>query len=275
MSPFLAFLSAVSWGTADFLGGIATRKSGRVLSIVILSQLAGLTLLLTALVISGGDLVERDIGSAAAAGLFGAGGLILLYRGLAVGTMSVVAPISAIMTAVVPVTWGLITGERPSAVATIGIPVAIVAIALVSGARVRGFQPGPGVSEGLGAGIGFGSFFILIANTASAELWTLTFARTASITVLLAVAVIRRAPLRPGPGLAWLIIGAGTIDTTANLLFLLAERRGLLTLVSVIAALYPASTVVLARLVLQERMARAQWIGLGLAALSVGLISAG
>ena len=275
MSPFLALMSALSWGTADFLGGIATRKSGRVLSVIILSQLAGVALVVVALLFLGGDLVDGDIGWAAAAGMGGGVGLVLLYRGLSIGTMSVIAPLSAITAAVVPVAWGLLTGERPSLPATIGIPLALAAIALVSGAHLKGFLSSSGLLEALGAGIGFGAFFILIANTESAELWSLTFARVASIVLLLAVALLTRVPMRPGKGVGWLIVGAGTLDTAANLLFLLAERRGLLTLVAVVSSLYPASTVILARIVLDERITKAQWIGLGLAALSVGLISAG
>jgi drug/metabolite transporter (DMT)-like permease len=275
MSPFLALLSALFFGSADFLGGLATRKSGRVFSVVILSQVAGLTVVLLALALTGGDLIREDIGWAAGGGVAGSAGLLLLYRGLSIGTMSVVAPLSAILTAVVPVSWGLIIGERPSAVALVGIPLALVAIALVSGARVGRLQRGAGMLEGIGAGVGFGVFFILIANSESSELWTLTFARIASISVILAIAVLSRASLRPGRGSGRLILGAGVIDMIANLLFLMAERRGLLTLVSVITALYPASTVLLARIVLQERLTRAQWIGLFLAAVGVGLISVG
>jgi drug/metabolite transporter (DMT)-like permease len=275
MSPFLALLSALTFGGADFLGGLATRKSERVFAVVILSQLAGLAIVLVALAVTGGDLVAEDIGWAAGAGVAGSGGLVLLYRGLGIGTMSVVAPLSAVLAAVVPVAWGLITGERPSAVALVGIPLALVAIALVSGARPGQFGRGPGVAEGIGAGIGFGVFFILIANSDSAELWTLTFARFSSISIIIVVALLSRAPLRPGPGAGWLVAGAGTFDMVANLLFLMAERRGLLTLVAVITALYPASTVLLARFVLHERLARSQVIGLVLAAVGVGLISAG
>ena len=274
MSPFLALLSALSYGAADFLGGIATRKSERVFSVVVISQMVGLSLILVSLAVTGGDLVQGDVGWAAAGGVAGATGLLLLYRGLSIGTMSVVAPLSAILTAVVPVGWGIVTGERPSPLAAVGILIALIAIVLVSGGG-RPINRGPGLLEGIGAGIGFGVFFILISNTESAELWTLTFARLSSISVIAAVALIVGAPLRPGKGVGRLIIGAGVLDMIANLLFLLAERRGLLTLVSVISALYPASTVVLARIVLHERLTRVRLIGLGLAAVGVGLISAG
>jgi len=275
MSPFLALLSALTFGSADFLGGIATRKSGRVFSVVVISQVAGLSMVLAGLAVGGGELIRDDIGWAAGGGVAGSVGLVLLYRGLSIGTMSVVAPLSAILTAVVPVAWGLTTGERPSAVAFTGIPLALLAIALVSGTRPSQFRQGPGMLEGIGAGVGFGVFFILIANSESTELWTLTFARLASISVIIAVALLSRASLRPAPGSGWLILGIGTIDTLANLLFLMAERRGLLTLVSVITALYPASTVLLARVFLHESLSRTQWIGLILAAVGVGLISVG
>jgi drug/metabolite transporter (DMT)-like permease len=129
--------------------------------------------------------------------------------------------------------------------------------------------------EGIGAGVGFGVFFILIAQSESAELWTLTFARMGSISVLVVIATVTRAAIRPGPGVGPLIAGAGVLDMVANLLFLMAERRGLLTLVAVIAALYPAATVVLARVVLHERLSRSQLIGLALAAVGIGLIAAG
>jgi uncharacterized membrane protein len=275
VSPFFALLSAVTFGAADFLGGLATRTSGRVFAVVVVSQIAGLSLVLVVLAATGGDLIGKDIGWAAGAGVAGSAGLVLLYRGLGIGTMSVVAPLSAVLAAVVPVAWGLLTGERPAAPALIGIPLALVAIALVSGARLGRPGRGPGVAEGIGAGVGFGVFFILIANSESAELWTLTFARIASISVILAIALLSKASLRPGPGSGWFVLGAGILDMSANLLFLLAERRGLLSLVSAITALYPASTVLLARFVLHERLARSQVIGLLLAALGLALISLG
>ena len=274
MSALLALLSSIAFGAADFLGGLATRRTGRVLAVVVLSQVAGLAMVLGALAVTGGELDTSDIGWAGAAGVSGALGLVLLYRGLSIGAMSVVAPLSAVMTALVPVGWGLLSGERPSALALSAVPLALVAIALVSGAA-GGVHRGPGLAQGLGAGVGFGIFFILLAGTESAELWILTFARVASITVLVVIAVVGGSGLRPGRGAGWLIVGAGTIDMTANLLFLLAERRGLLTLVSVITALYPAGTVLLARLVLQERLSRPQLIGLGLAGIGVGMIAAG
>ena len=275
MSAFLALLSSMSYGAADFLGGLATRRTGKVFSVVVLSQVAGLAMVLVALAITGDDLNSADIGWAAGAGIFGALGLVGLYRGLSIGTMSVVAPLSAVMTALVPVGWGLVSGERPSMLALAAIPVALIAIALVSGAAGSQVERGPGLAEAFGAGVGFGIFFILLAQTESSELWTLTFARVASISVLSFIAIVGGRGLRPGRGAGWLIVGAGMIDMAANLLFLLAERRGLLSLVSLVTALYPAGTVLLARIVLHERLSRAQLIGLGCAAVGVAMIAAG
>ncbi|NNL70210.1 MAG: DMT family transporter, partial [Acidimicrobiia bacterium] len=219
---------------------------------------------------------SSDIGWAAGGGVSGALGLVLLYRGLSRGTMSVVAPLSAVMTALVPVGWGLISGERPSLLALVGVPTAVAAIALISGAAT-GLRDGlgPGVGSGILAGVGFGVFFILLAETESAELWTLTFARTASITLLVVLAVATGSSLRPGTGTGRLVLGAGALDMAANVFFLLAERRGLLSLVSVITALYPAATMLLARFVLGEQLSRSQLAGLALAAAGVGMIAGG
>jgi uncharacterized membrane protein len=145
MSIFLAFLSSVSFGAADFLGGLATRRSGRVFAVVVLSQVVGLSVVLAALAIGRPELLAGDIGWAAGAGVAGSAGLVLLYRGLSIGTMSVVAPLSAVMGALVPVAWGLITGERPSLPALVGVPVALAAVGLVSGAVSNRGLRGPGM----------------------------------------------------------------------------------------------------------------------------------
>ena len=276
MSSLFALLSSLTYGAADFLGGLATRRSDRVFAVVAVSQLAGLAMILLLLSATGGDLGSSDIGWAAGAGVSGALGLVLLYRGLSRGTMSVVAPLSAVMTALVPVVWGLISGERPAPVALLGVPIALAAIALISGAAsgLRG-GTGPGVGSGILAGVGFGVFFILLGETESAELWTLTFARTASITMLVVLALATGSSLRPARGTGRLVLGAGALDMAANVFFLLAERRGLLSLVAVITALYPAATVLLARFVLHEQLSRAQLAGLAMAAVGVGMIATG
>ena len=276
MSALLALLSAATFGASDFLGGLASRRSPSTVTVVLLSQTVGLSLLITLLFVVGGDFHSEDIWWAGGAGIAGVIGLILLYRGFSVGTMSVVAPITGLVGAVVPLAWGLATGERPSWLAGIGVVVALSAVVLVSGASsLAEFRTRAGMSEAVGAGIGFGIFFVLISNTSSTELWLVAFSRIASILLLLGVVVVGGIAVRPAPGVARLVVASGIGDVVANLLFLLAERRGLLSLVAVIASLYPATTVLLARVVLKERLSRLQRIGLGLAALGVLLIGIG
>ena len=274
MSVLLGLLSSLAFGAADFFGGLATRRTDRVFAVVLLSQVAGLSMVVVALLVVGGDLATADIGWGAAAGLSGTLGLVLLYRGLSIGLMSVVAPLSALMTALVPLGWGLLSGERPSALALAAVPVVLVAIALVSGIA-GGVHRGPGLIEALGAGVLFGVFFIFMAQTDSSELWILTFARVASISALALIALPRGLQLRGVRGAGRLVVAAGVLDMAANLLFLLAERRGLLALVAVITALYPAGTVLLARVVLHEQISRPQRIGLAFAAIGVAMIAAG
>ncbi len=269
-------MSAATFGAADFLGGLASRRSKSTVTVVLLSQTVGLSLLITLLLVFGGDLHSEDIWWAGGAGIAGVMGLILLYRGFSVGAMSIVAPITGLVGALVPLAWGLVTGERPSWLAGIGVAIALSAVVLVSGASsLAEFRTRAGMQEAVGAGIGFGVFFVLISNTSSAELWLVALSRTASISLLLGVVVVRGIAVRPAPGVARLVVASGIGDSVANLLFLLAERRGLLSLVAVIASLYPATTVLLARVVLKERMSRLQQVGLGLAALGVALIGFG
>ncbi len=276
MSALLALLSAATFGAADFLGGLASRRSPSTVTVVLLSQTVGLSLLITLLLVFGGDLHSEDIWWAGGAGITGVMGLILLYRGFSVGTMSVVAPITGLVGALVPLAWGLVTGERPSWLAGTGVVIALGAVVLVSGASsLAEFRTRAGMQEAVGAGIGFGVFFVLISNTSSAELWLVALSRTASILLLLVVVVVRGIAVRPAPGVARLVVASGIGDSVANLLFLLAERRGLLSLVAVIASLYPATTVLLARVVLKEKMSRLQQVGLGLAAAGVALIGFG
>jgi drug/metabolite transporter (DMT)-like permease len=266
-------MSAATFGAADFLGGLASRRSTSTVTVVLLSQTVGLSLLIALLLVFGGDLHSEDIWWAGGAGIAGVIGLVLLYRGFSIGTISVVAPITGLVGALVPLAWGLVTGERPSWVAGIGIVIALGAVVLVSGASsLAEFRARAGMPEAVGAGAGFGIFFVLISNASSAELWLVAFSRAASISLLLGVVVVRGIAVRPAPGVARLVVASGTGDAVANLLFLAAERRGLLSLVAVIASLYPATTVLLARVVLKERMSRLQQVGLGLAALGVALI---
>ncbi|MFF5208738.1 EamA family transporter [Streptosporangium sp. NPDC000396] len=273
----LATVCAVVYGTADFFGGLATRRS-RVLAVVVLSQMAGLALVAALLPFLPGVLTVEALAWGVAAGVSGAAALVLFYRALATGVMSVVAPITATTSAALPVLFGLITGERPKATALGGVVLALVAVLLVSrdsspAAPGRGYGP---VLASLTAGAGFGGFFILLAQTPDdSGMWPLFGARTISITFIALLALATRRTLRPAPGGLRVIVAAGALDMAANLLFMLAQQQGMLSLIAVLVSLYPASTLLLARHVLGERLNAVQMTGIGFTLAAVTLIAAG
>ncbi len=277
MTIVLALASALVYGTGDFLGGLASRRVAAVV-VTFVSQCAGLATLLLVLPFAHGDgLVQSDLAWGAAGGLAGAVALVAFYWALAAGTMSVVAPLTAVVSAVVPVVTGLALGERPSTWALVGVVLALPAIALIArenaGAHRRATRRV--LVAALIAGAGFGFFFVALARTSGdTGMWPLVGARVASVSLLAVVLAVtgRRPSVVPEARVT--VLAAGVFDTTANALYLAAASRGLLSLVAVIAALYPASTVVLARVVLGERVERWQLGGFALAALAVGLVAA-
>ena len=286
----LALLSAASWGASDFLGGMAERRSPGA-PVALGSQLVGLVALLPVAALTASSVQGRDLAWGMAAGAGGAVGVSLLYRGLAAGMMSIVAPVTAVAAATVPVAFGLVTGERPGPVALTGVVLALVAVAVLcaSPGRPQEEVP-PAVASGWGppavaggrlraatvdavlSGTGFGLFFICLDRAGSdAGLWPIVAARSSAVALLGAVLVAtgRTAKARElGAGVA----GVGVLDVLANVLYLLASRRGLLSVTALLASLYPAATVVLARVVLGERLSGAQAAGLAGAAAAVGLI---
>jgi drug/metabolite transporter (DMT)-like permease len=194
--------------------------------------------------------------------------------------MSVVAPITAVGAGIFPLAWGLLTGERPSALALVGVAAALVAVALVSAvdAVEESHRPASAADIGLAlsAGAAFGVVFILLGSTSEdAGLWPVLAARVASVTSVVAAVVVTRQPRRPAPGSMRTIAVAGVLDVTANALYVVAAREGLLSLVSVLSSLYPAATIVLARVVLGERLNRTQLAGITAAIAGVVLIAAG
>jgi drug/metabolite transporter (DMT)-like permease len=277
----LGLAVAVVYGSADFLGGLATRRNPT-FAVVALSQAWGLVVLAgAAAVLADADPASRDLALGAVAGAVGLLGVALLYRALADGSMGVVAPITAVGAAVLPLAWGLGSGERPPATSLVGVVVALVAVALVAGgasgdvgSAARGSRRHLALAGGAGAA--FGVLFILLAATGDdAGLSPLVAARVASLTLLAATAAAIRPRLRLAPGTGAAVAGAGMLDMAANVLFLLAARRGLLSLVAVLASLYPAATSLLARAVLGERLRRVQVAGLGLALVGLVLIASG
>jgi Predicted membrane protein len=272
----LATACAIVYGSADFCGGLATKRS-QVFAVVVLSQAAGLIFIVALLPLLPGSPSTAALLWGTLSGVAGGGGLIVFYRALARGTMSVVAPTTAAASAGVPVIFGLAAGERPQFLALVGIVVAMAAILLVSR------EPGTGLSRAalgpliaaLVAGVCFGGFFILLSHAPpDGGLWPLVGARLSSIVLIPLLAMATGQGLRPGRGTLRVIALAGVLDMVANVLYLLAVQRGLLSLVAVIVSLYPASTLLLARQVLGERLSVVQVIGVGLALGAVALIAA-
>jgi drug/metabolite transporter (DMT)-like permease len=275
MAVLLATTCAVVYGTADFFGGLATRRS-RVLAVVMLTQITGLLFVLPLLPLLPGRPSFGALAWGMGAGLCGGLGVILFYRALAGGVMSVVAPTTATMSAALPVVVGLVMGERPEPIALGGVALALAAVVLVSrnsGSIVGGATLGP-ILQSLASGLGFGAFFILLKQVPQdTGLWPLFGARLASVIVVAVLALTTGRTLRPGRGALPTIVAAGILDMVANVLYLLAAQRGLLVLVAVLVSLYPASTLLLARFVLGERLNTVQAAGVGLALGAVALIA--
>ena len=274
MGVVLALASALVFGLGDYSGGIATKRSPAQL-VTLFGQIAGLVAMLPfAFLVDSTGFTLRTAITGGLAGLAGGIGLMLLYHGLSVGMMSIVSPISAVVGATVPVIAGLLLGERPSAAALVGIGCAIAAIGLVSltGGFAR-LDVAP-VLYGLGAGAGFGLFFVSISRADNdAGLWPLVAAKPASIAIALIVSAVFRLRVSPRGLPIGIVVLSGVADMMANLLFLLASQRGLLAISAAIGSLYPASTVLLARIFQKERLTRVQGIGLALAAAALMLVS--
>lgn len=295
MAIVLGLLVALFYGSGDFFGGLAAKRSSSP-SVVVGSFSVAWALLLLTTAIWGlfGDLPEpeaRDLWLGAATGVFGPIALALLYHGLASGRMSVVAPITAVVAAIVPLAWGLGSGERPSAIALGGVAVALVAVGLIAGAPTHEDHPEDAavlpvravVGPACLSGLGFGVIFILLGETSDdAGLWPLLVARpTAIVLTVSALAIAARRARRPVAAAvvparaAWPTVAtAGTFDITANAAYLAAANVGLLSIVAVLSSLYPAATVVLARVVLGERLHRIQVVGLALAAAGIAAMAA-
>jgi drug/metabolite transporter (DMT)-like permease len=278
MEIVLGALVALGWGSGDFLGGIAAKRLPTV-TVLLVSQAVGLAAAFLLVVALRDAVPEPHIFLlSAAAGVVGVGALGLLFRGLAAGRMSIVAPLSAIGGGVLPVAWGLLRGERPSALALVGVGLALVAAAVVGrGAEhdpAQSVSPRMELALGAGAGIGFGVVFILLSEASSGSgMWPIFIARCTSVPVLAVIAALVGASLRVTRDDLAPVAGAGLFDVSANALVLLAVRRGLVSLVAPVASLYPAITVLLARVVIHERIGRQRAGGLALALVGLALIA--
>ncbi|MFI7252667.1 EamA family transporter [Micromonospora chalcea] len=271
----LAAVSALAFGTADFSGGKASRWADPI-AVTVVSQMLSLPLLVVLVLVVPGTPSALDLGWGLLAGVAGAGGVMLLYRALATGVMAVVAPVTAITAAIVPIVAGLVLAHSPGAMALGGAGLAVVAIALVSlgerGAARR--VSGRVLAMALAAGLLFGVFFALLGQAdESAGMWPVLAVRVSSVAFGLALAARTGTRLRLGRRVLGWAAAAGLLDSAANALFLAAAGRGHLSVVAAIASLYPASTVLLALAVDRERLRPVQLAGLGFAAAALVLSS--
>ncbi|HYK52823.1 MAG TPA: DMT family transporter [Candidatus Eremiobacteraceae bacterium] len=279
MGVILALAAAAVYGAGDFFGGLATKRDS-VFTVVPLTGLFGLaTALIAVPVFSPGAPSVRDLELGALVGLFGGIAIACLYRGLAIGSMSVVAPITAVIAAVVPVGYGLMVGERPSAIVITGIVLAIGAVGLISSSSHedvsgRAEPSRAGLLEAFLAGCGFGLLYVFLSQT-SRGMWPLVAARVVSVASIGLVALVLRRFTTPAPKSIRTMACSGILDMGGNVLYLLSLRYTLISVAAVITSLYPASTVMLARMVLGEKLGRLQWIGVGCAVVGIALIAHG
>lgn len=269
-----ALMSALVWGSGDFSGGLATRRHNQ-FGVLVLSALSGMAVLLLFAGIWGEAWPRGlDVVRSLAAGGAGAVGLASLYRALSLERASGVAPTAAVVGAVLPVVFGLATEGLPATNQMAGFALAVPGLWLVT--RPSGGNAAVsrrGFFLAVLAGVGFGGFFILIAQVEGPLVFTpLILTRSATLLAGLALAGWRRAAV-PSPGGNPVAVLAGVLDAGGNVFYLLAQQFTRLDAAAVLASLYPATTILLAQIVLRERVARTQWIGVGLCLLTVALIA--
>ena len=285
MAVLLALISALAYGLSDFVGGLVSRRASA-WSVAVVGQVSATVC--TAAIALGlpGTPEPVDFAWALLAGVGSGAGTGFLYRGFSTGRMGVVAPVSAVGAAVVPVLAGTLGGERPSLMVWAGIATALPGIWLVAAepqddlARLEPGTPrvsvADGLTDGVLAGLGFGVLFAALGQVPdTAGLWPLTLAQAVSTPTVIVLATALGAAWVPrGRAVRWAVL-AGPLGATATGAFLLASQRGFLTVAGVLASLYPASTVLLAATLLRERVHRAQGLGLGLCAVAVALVAGG
>jgi drug/metabolite transporter (DMT)-like permease len=275
--------SALVYGAADFFGGQASKRVSPV-RVVSLSAIVGLALLAVFHAFLGGRMSAEALLWGGLSGIAGSMAILTLYAALAIGPMSILSPLTAVISAIVPLSWGLILGERLSLLGYIALGLALVAVVLVGFVPEKGaVRPRlRGVVYATVSGVLIGIFLILVDRAPDdSGLLPLVFNRVTYLIVLWSmvlviyiVAHIRKSP--PGPSVRpaiWLIVAAGVADSVANTLLLIGFRIGELSVVSVLTALYPAGTIALAAIVLKERIAPVQWAGLALALVAAAMLA--
>ena len=276
----LSLVAATAYGLSDFVGGVLAKRAGP-WSVAFVGQLAGAVIVLALTAATSGSPTTADLGWAVVAGVGNGLGTAFLYRGFAAGRMGVVAPVSGVGAALLPVAVGLVTGERPGTLVWVGVVAALPGIWLVArepGPRDRASRAttSEGVLDGVLAGVGFGSLFVALAQipeTSGFLPLALNHVVAALVVVLAALAL--RSPWVPRTRSAAAGVLTGVLAALATLAFLLASQQGLLVVTSVLTSLYPAVTVLLAASLLREHVHRVQAAGLVLCGVAVAFVAAG
>jgi drug/metabolite transporter (DMT)-like permease len=270
-------LSALAWGAADFTGGLASRKTGA-FRVVLFGGIVGMTILVPA-ALTVGDTIPNVLSwmQAALAGALGTLGLLMLYHALAIGTMSIAAPVSALMATILPVVIGAFSEGVPGRFTSMGFGLALMAIWLVSqneSAPRNLFSHLADLRLPLLSGIGFGSYFVLMHSAAQeSTVWPMVASRGAGLLVIGLFILTRRDSLRV-PRNAWsIIVVNGLLDVVGNAFFILAGQTGRLDISSVLSSLYPGATILLAWFILRERLSSTQWAGIGAALIAIILFT--
>jgi drug/metabolite transporter (DMT)-like permease len=272
----LGLASAITWGTGDFGGGLLSRRAP-LLSVVAVTQLVGMFAALAVAIARGEPMPQGpDVGWAVGAGLCGMIGITSLYRGLAVGRMGVVAPVTGVVGAVIPVVVGFAVDGVPQPAAIAGIVVALVAVVLVTRAPGHHADRPSGIEWALLAGVAIGGFNVCIGQFSGAGAFSLlVIIRLLQVLIMGALIVIWRQPWRVPRDMPPKLVAIGLLDMTGNAAFILAAQAGALAIAAVLSSLYPVMTVILAIVLLRERLTRSHVVGIALTAVAIALIAAG
>ena len=271
---FFAFLSSVFWGFGGFFAGQASRR-GSLLPTLGLDIFIGLFVVVPLAFSIAETFTWRDFLIGGLAGLFGMSGAAFLYAGMKKAAYVTVIPVSGVAGALFPVLWGLIDGDSLSALQILGILVGLISIALASGVSLQTFKgPIAGLRDGILAGLGFGGFYIVIENTSNdTEPWGAVASRFFPLLIIVFILFLINDKPKPSKEALPFIVGSGLSNACASTCFLLAVNRGLLSITSLLSALYPAITVVLAHFLINEKMTRTQVFGVVAAIFSMASIT--
>jgi drug/metabolite transporter (DMT)-like permease len=276
IAVLLALAGAISYGVSDFIGGLASRRTS-VWPVAVLSCTGSMVGAMALAAVVPGHPTPAQVSWGALAGVGAGAGTAFLYRGLSAGRMGVVAPVSGVGATVIPVLIGVLGGERPAPLVWLGMIAALPGIWLVSREESGAPAVGPtGLLDGVLAGIGFGVLFAALGQVpGGAGFWPLAAAEVASVVSVVAASLVLGGDPRPHAGEQWWGLLSGLLAAAAGMSFLLATHHGLLSVSAVLTSLYPAFTVLLAALVLRERIHRVQAQGLVLCGAAVVLVALG